>query len=245
MIRLRTVAPAILCALALAGAAAELANAQSREATAALETNLAVERKLLGRDVAAHAEARLRERRELAVVADAAGRLDQLLAGQDLTIAGFERVQAELVAATETARATSVRVEELRGRMAERLRRIGALQEELLTGRRGTPDPLSGRWRVRFFPQDRDGTFVLRLDGTLVQGEYQLAGGPAGSLRGMLVNNILRLERIDARTGFDMNLLGRIDAPDRLSGTWHGTELAAGRPASGEWTAVRLPTPQP
>jgi hypothetical protein len=241
---IRLLPPAALCALALVTTAG-LAQAQTRESTAALESNLTVERKLLARDITAHAEARTRQRREQARVDDAAGRLDQLLTGRELTIASFERIAAELTVAADAARATTAQVEDLRGRIAERLRRIGAIQEELLGGRRGAPDPLSGRWRIRLYPQGRNGTFVLRLDGTLVQGEYQLEGGPAGSLRGTLVDNVLRLERIDARSGSDMNLLGRMDAPDRMSGTWHGTELAAGRPASGEWSAVRLPAAEP
>ncbi len=242
--------PALLLLLAvlpatlpLAPLAAPLA-AQSREATAALESGLAVERKLLGRDVAAYAEARVRERREQDRFAAAAGQLDRLLAGQELTIAGFERVQTELNAAADAARAAADQVALLRERIAERLRRVGAIQEGLLGPRRGAPDPLSGRWRIRL--QSSLGSMVLRLDGTLVSGEYQIDGGAAGSLRGTLVDNILRLERVDARTGADMNLLGRLDpATSRLSGTWHANQLAAGAPASGEWDAARQPPPVP
>ena len=238
-------APIVLLLALLLPAAAPLA-AQSREAKAALESGLALERKLLARDVAAHAEARVRERRERARLDDDAGQLDRLLAGQELTIAGFERLQAELTAAADASRAAADQVGLLRERIGERLRRIGAIQEELVGGsRRGVPDPLSGRWRVRFYPQDRLGTFVLRLDGTVISGEYQIEGGPAGSLRGTVSNNIVRLERVDARSGFDMNLLGRLDPAGLLSGTWHATELAAGAPASGEWSAVRLPAPEP
>jgi len=236
--------PSLLLPLLLLLPAALPLAAQSREATAALESGLAVERKLLGRDVAAHSEARVRERRERARLDEAAGQLDRLLAGQELTIAGFERLQTELTAASDAARAAADQVDLLRERIAERLRRIGAIQEDLLGPRRGAPDPLSGRWRIRL--ENRLGSMVLRLDGTLVSGEYQIEGGAAGSLRGTLVDNILRLERIDARTGADMNLLGRLDpATSRLSGTWHGAQLAAGGPASGEWDATRLPAQEP
>jgi hypothetical protein len=236
--------PSLLLLLVLLLPAALPLAAQSREATAALESALAVERKLLGRDVAAHSEARVRERRERARLDEAAGQLDRLLAGQELTIAGFERLQTELTAASDAARAAADQVDLLRERIAERLRRIGAIQEDLLGPRRGAPDPLSGRWRIRL--ENRLGSMVLRLDGTLVSGEYQIEGGAAGSLRGTLVDNILRLERIDARTGADMNLLGRLDpATSRLSGTWHGAQLATGGPASGEWDATRLPAQEP
>jgi hypothetical protein len=128
----------------------------------------------------------------------------------------------------------------VRQRLAERLRRIAALQEELGPGAR-VPDPLSGRWQVRMQPQNVSGVFELRLDGTLVAGQYQLDDGAAGSLRGTFVDNTVRLERIDGRTGFDAMLLGAVDGvAGRMSGTWHANELAAGSPASGQWTATRL-----
>ena len=63
----------------------------------------------------------------------------------------------------------------------------------------------------------------------------------AGSLRGTFVDNTVRLERIDARSGFDSTLVGLVDtAGGRISGTWQANEVGSGEPAAGQWTAVRL-----
>jgi hypothetical protein len=241
----RLAAAALALALALAAAPAAPQGRGAASTTAgreAIQAQIDVERRLLTRDIAAHADARAREQTARSRLEAAAGLLDDLLrtGGTALTLAAFERLQADVTAARESQRAASARVEEVRNRVGERLRRLSALQEELGTGPR-LADPLSGRWQVRVLPQDVAGTFELRLDGTLVSGRYQLADGLAGSLRGTFVDNAVRLERVDAQAGFDSTFLGRVDpAAGRITGTWHANELAAGAPASGQWTAERL-----
>jgi hypothetical protein len=65
-------------------------------------------------------------------------------------------------------------------------------------------------------------------------------GSGAGSFRGTYADNHLRLERVDARRGFDSVFLGTVDpATGRLSGTWSANDLASGQPARGDWSANR------
>jgi hypothetical protein len=215
------------------------------EARALVDAELRLERRLLARDLTAYAQARAIEQRERGRFDAAAARLDQLFTGGNLTIEGFENLEAEVRSAGESARAAADRVEELRRRAGERLRRIGALQEEL-AGRPALRDPVSGHWRVRIGPADRTGTFDLRLSGTLVSGHYSLSDGPSGSLSGTYVDGILTLQRVDSRAGFDVTYTGTVDAAaGRISGRWQGAELANGKPTSGGWTAARQPAGEP
>jgi hypothetical protein len=215
------------------------------EFRALAEGQIRLERRLLARDLTAYNQARAAEQRERGRFDSAAARLDQLLSGGNLTIAGFESLEAEVRSAAESSRGASERVMELRQRAGERLRRIGALQEEL-AGRPAGRDPVSGRWRVRLGPGDRPGTFDLRLHGTLVSGTYVLDDGPAGSLTGTYVDGTLTLHRVDSRAGFDVTYAGTVDAAaGRVAGSWQGTELANGHPSSGGWTGARQTTAEP
>ncbi len=104
-------------------------------------------------------------------------------------------------------------------------------------------DPLTGTWRLVMEPGGQEGQMYLRLDGTLLQGTYQMTGDWSGSLRGTFVARKVRLERIDSQLGFVAVLHGRLqergDAA-RLQGSWESTQLAAGLPAAGTWVAERL-----
>lgn len=110
----------------------------------------------------------------------------------------------------------------------------------------GTPDEVSGRWTVAIDPGGLKGTFDLRLDGSLVTGVYQLAGGWRGSLRGTFIDGNVRLERIDTQQGFNAVYTGRLVTrgnEKRLEGTWDATNLAVGMPASGTWVGRREQRP--
>jgi hypothetical protein len=103
-------------------------------------------------------------------------------------------------------------------------------------------DELSGKWNVVVEPGGLRGSFDLKLDGTLLNGTYQLSGGWKGSLRGTFIGGNLRLERIDAQLGFAATYLGRLAGPEgdrRLEGSWEATNLAAGMPVSGTWVGRR------
>ena len=137
---------------------------------------------------------------------------------------------------------------------AQRLRRAVAvsrqtLEEQLETIRRlqqrtgAETDPITGVWDVIMEPGGQRGLFELRLDGTLIQGTYRLDGDWNGSLRGTLVANKVRLERIDSQLGFAAILYGRVVVRGdevRIDGNWESTQVAAGLPAAGTWVARRL-----
>lgn len=116
---------------------------------------------------------------------------------------------------------------------------IARLEQELGS----VNDPLSGVWKVFIEPDGQDGTMLLRLEGTLVQGTYQLDGGWTGSLRGTLVANKVRMERVDSKLGFSAiyyGLLKARDDPPRIEGRWEATQLATGMPSSGIWVAEKV-----
>jgi hypothetical protein len=127
----------------------------------------------------------------------------------------------------------------LADRLVERRRSIALLEAEI-GGKTRVPDVVSGRWTVLVDPGEQKGVFRMNLDGTLVSGEYTLEGGYSGSLRGTLVNDRLRLERVDSRLGFSAVYFGRLNRDGgTIAGTWEATTFGTGSPGSGRWRAVR------
>lgn len=150
----------------------------------------------------------------------------------------LRRAEAEvtaLIAGSQQLRATVVARRSVIEQLAAEVKRL----EQTL---QATGDELSGRWQVAIEPGGLKGTFDLRLFGTLVSGVYDLAGGWKGSLRGTLVGNTVRLERIDSQLGFVAVYTGRLEirgGERRIEGTWQATNLAAGLPSAGTWLAQR------
>jgi hypothetical protein len=223
--------------LALAQIGTLAAPAQDEAVRFQIETELRLERKLLSLDLVAYKESRAREQRARDQLAAVVTRLDQALAGDSLALGVLESLRDELAATREGVRIAGERVDEEVRRLQDRLRRIGFLEAEL-GSRVATRDPVSGRWNVRIEPPGTNGTFELRLAGTVVTGTYQLDGGASGSLKGTLVDGKLRLERVDSRRGFDSVFEGTF-AGNAVSGTWTANELAAGEATRGQWTATR------
>lgn len=184
---------------------------------------------------------------------EASGRLlrlgDDLLRaekdGEDL--AGFAARSADIARAeAEVARLLST-AQMLRTSVGVRRSVIEQLQAEIRRLEEANPpnqDDLSGKWTVAIEPGGLKGTFEFRLDGTLVTGAYQLAGGWRGSLRGTLIGDTVRMDRIDTQQGFVASYTGRLvnrEGGKRLEGVWEATNLAAGMPAGGTWVARREP----
>jgi hypothetical protein len=131
-------------------------------------------------------------------------------------------------------------------RFLERSRRIVSLTEELARRRaapRGESDPVTGRWAVSIDPGKVTGIYRLRLDGTLILGDYVLAGGFKGSLRGTYVGDRITLQRIDSERGFDATFYGKlVGTPKRITGSWEATAIApAIGPSAGTWGASWAP----
>lgn len=121
---------------------------------------------------------------------------------------------------------------------------IDTLQAELQkirTDLAGTQQLLEGHWVMTLMPAGTKGDVFLSQNGTLVTGDYSLDNGQAGSLQGTFVNNVLVLERIDARYG----KMGRVEgalAKDRRSvkGSWFSYDFASGQPITGAFTLDRV-----
>lgn len=126
----------------------------------------------------------------------------------------------------------------LADRVVERRRAVAALEAE--TRAKKPSDLVSGRWAVVLDPGGQRGVFKLSLRGTIVSGEYTLEGGYGGSLRGTLINDRLRLERVDSKLGFSTVFYGRLSREgSEISGTWESTIFGGGQPGSGIWRARR------
>lgn len=100
---------------------------------------------------------------------------------------------------------------------------------------------LDGPWDVTVQP-GLTGKIFLVQQGTLVSGTYELSGGWTGSLRGTLVANKVRLERIDSQLGFAAIFYGELNLtadPNVIRGRWEATQLATGMPSAGGWRAIR------
>jgi outer membrane murein-binding lipoprotein Lpp len=122
-------------------------------------------------------------------------------------------------------------------RIVERRRSIASLESELAPKKL---DALTGRWAVTLDPGSQRGYFRMTLDGTIVSGEYALEGGYSGSLRGTLVSDRLRLERVDSTQGFSAIFYGRVTRDlTTIAGTWETTTFGGGASTNGVWRAVR------
>lgn len=206
-------------------------------AQAQAQVALRLEQRLLSLDLVSYNEARERERRARDRVNEVLGRLDQALAGDAVSLGSLESLQDELAAAREASHTAEDRLNGQLQRIEERLRRIALLEGDAST-RAQRVDPVTGRWQVTILPQNVTATFDLRLNGTVVSGAYQVAGGSSGSFRGTYTGGNLRLERLDPRGGFD-SVWEAAAGGGRMVGTWMGNELVTGQPNRGTWTAVR------
>ena len=227
----------LLFAVALAGPA--LAQTAPPVSRPEIETDLQLERKLLALDLVGYREARDREQRARASVSEAMQRLDQALSGTSLALGTLETLFDDLSAARAATQIAAERLDWQIQSLHDRMRRISFLEGEL-GGRGVRNESIAGRWQVQVQPGGNTGILDIRVDGTVISGTYTMTGGAQGSLRGTFVENRLRLDRIDAKGGYDSVFLGTFDpVAQRITGSWTATELATGQPNRGEWTAVR------
>jgi hypothetical protein len=199
---------------------------------------LRLEQRLLSLDLVTYKETRQREGLARQRVTEVLARLDQALASDTVALGALEALQDELAVARGAAHTAEDRLNSQLERLGERLRRIALLETDTGVPAARTADALTGRWQVNIQPQNLTATFDLRLDGTVVSGSYQVNGSTAGSFRGTLAGNQLRMQRLDAQGGFDSTWEGIVDNGS-ITGSWMTNELASGSPNRGAWTAVR------
>ena len=184
----------------------------------------------------AYKETRQREGLARQKVTEVLARLDQALASDAVALGALEGLQDELAVARGAAHTAEDRLNGQLDRLEERLRRIALLETD--TGAPVRADALTGRWRVTIQPQNLTAIFDLSLDGTVVRGTYLVNGVSSGSFRGALASGQLRMQRLDAKGGFDSTWEGTVTG-GQILGTWMTNELATGQPNRGDWTAVR------
>jgi hypothetical protein len=211
------------------------------DATAdALRAGLAVERRRLADDQQDLRQLSVRIQAALDGVATALKAASPAEDGErsdeeiDQAEAALERQRQELAGLLAKRRLVAAR-------MLDRRRTIDAIQQELASHSHGRADRLSGRWRVVISPGAQEGVFRMSLDGALVSGDFELEGGYGGSLRGTLVEDRLRVERVDSKLGAIAVYYGRLSQDGTtISGTWELSNLSAGAPTSGRWSATRI-----
>jgi len=217
----------VLGAVAFADSASEAARAE-----------LSRERKRLVSDSRSLADVSRRLESALTQLASSSHAVAEVAGRSDVSLEEISRREDALADTEQEVRALLDRRRLLADRAIERRRSIAALEAELANRR--PSDAISGRWSVLVDPGEQKGIFRMTLDGTIVSGEYTLEGGYSGSLRGTLVDDRLRLERVDSRLGFSTIYYGRVarEGPT-IAGTWETTTFGGGAPESGHWKAVR------
>jgi len=208
------------------------------DASDAAKAELARERRRLVTDIKSLTDASRRLETSLNQLASVSRAVADAASRADTVPDDIARREDAVSDAEQEVRALLEKRRLLVDRIVERRRSIAALEGDLLT--RKPADVLSGRWSVTVDPGAQRGVFRMALDGTIVSGEYTLEGGYTGSLRGTLVNDRLRLERVDSRLGFSAVYYGRVarDASS-IAGTWEATTFGTGTAGSGVWKALR------
>jgi|GEM_PF-772003 len=230
---------AVVGALAVTLAAPPLAAQQADY----LGDSLSLEQRLMREDLSSYEQAAAAEaeaRRQLD------GAMSQLsaLAGDTLTTTAaagnLRRAEERAAQAAVAWRAASGRTAAVVARIEARLQRLRMLSD--LTASSATtrvqPD-VSGVWRVTMQPAGTVGVFDVDQSGTVLSGTYRMEDGKRGSLRGTLVANRVRLDRLDANQGFESIFHGEVDGSGRvIRGQWAPAELSDGGPGGGPWRAV-------
>ena len=231
--KMRRQLPGLAAALGVLWGAALLADA----ALDAARSELARERRLLASDTTRLADVSRRLEAALSELAAASRAAAESVTRGEAGSDEVARREDAVASAEQNVRSLLDRRRILAERILDRRRTITALEDEAQTRR--TTDALTGRWAVVLDPGEQRGVFRMNLQGTIVSGEYTLEGGYTGSLRGTLVSERLRLERVDSKLGFTAVLHGRLSRDGQITGTWEATTYGTGGAGNGRWRAVR------
>jgi hypothetical protein len=205
-----------------------------------LRAELARERRRLASDVSQLSEVTRRLETALSELQAASRAVADTASRPDGAVEELGRREEAVAAAEQQARSLLERRRLLSDRVTERRRTVAILETESRS-RTKANDFLSGRWTVLVEPGEQRGVFRMSLDGAIVTGDYTLEGGDTGSLRGTLVEDRLRLERVDSRLGFVAVFHGRLSRDgSSIAGTWEATSFGTGSPGSGRWRAQPL-----
>ena len=233
----RTLAACLLALLAAGPLGADAASDAAR-------AELSRERRRLSSDVTRLSDVSRRLETALSDLAEANRAVADGVSRSDVGTDELVQREEAVAAVEQEVKTLLERRRLLADRLVDRRRNIAMLEAEI-GGKAKPPDVVSGRWTVLVEPGEQRGIFRMNLDGTLVSGEYTLDGGYSGSLRGTLVSDRLRLERVDSRLGFSAVYFGRVARDGvAITGTWEATTFGTGSPGSGRWRAVREVEPE-
>jgi opacity protein-like surface antigen len=211
--------------------------AGAADAADAVRAELSRERRRLAVDTLRLSETSRRLEAALSTLATASRAFAEGAARADSGVDELTRREEALADAEQDVRSLLEKRRLLADRILDRKRSIGMLEAEVAV--RKPADAISGRWTVTVEPGEQRGVFRMTLDGTLISGDYTLEGGYSGSLRGTLINDRLRLERVDSKLGFTAVYVGRLARDgNTIGGTWEATTFGTGGPGSGRWQAV-------
>jgi hypothetical protein len=216
--------------------------------TDVLRADLARERRRMASDSSQLADLGRRLETATGDLATASRSVADLAARADSSVDEIARREDAVATAEQEVRTLLDRRRLLVERLLERRRNVALLEAEL-RGKRpaaAASDLLSGKWNVSLDPGEQRGVFRLALDGTLVSGDYSLEGGFTGSLRGTLIGDRLRLERVDSQLGFTTVYYGRLARDgSQLAGTWESTTFGVGAAGAGKWRAQPIKEEEP
>lgn len=217
--------------------------ASPAETAASLQSSFAIEAGLLDEEIATYGRARAREKRAVADLQRLNAQLDELIEDPNASLSSFSRLEEEVGLAIDEACARAKESVAARRRMYDRMRRLsGIVAEYEMTEerRQARSGGIAGVWRVEAQPIDLYGIFELEADNLLVTGTYRMSNGNQGSMRGTLVGDRLELEMIDSRKGAVATVKGVLDTgKGEIRGRWFAFDLSAGRPSSGDWSALK------
>lgn len=224
-----------------------LASASFAQGASPMDSTMAqldLEREILAEQLRQFSDARREQERALNRFQTALAAVDASIEGRQVSVQGLEDLERSVESAEVDLASANRRAARWRHRLQDSLRRTALLETraEALSRAPGVrSDPLSGRWRIEFGPDSREGFLDLRFSANLISGFYALEDGTTASLRGTYSGGTLRLDRVDALRGFDAVLVGEVDLATRtISGTWTANELSSGGPVTGTFKATKL-----
>ena len=208
------------------------------DASDAARAELARERRRLAADTSRLSDVSRRLETALSQLASASRAVAEAVARLDVGADEVTRREESVADAEQDVRSLLEKRRLIADRIVDRKRSIALLEADLATKK--AVDVISGRWTVTIELGEQRGVFRMSLEGTIVSGEYTLEGGYAGSLRGTLINDRLRVERVDSKLGFTAVFNGRVARDGgTIGGTWESMTFGTGEPGAGRWLAVR------
>jgi hypothetical protein len=211
-----------------------------------LQSSFHLENSMLERESERYARARDLDRQALQRLLELVEQMDQALFDEQVPVSDLRSLEGDLNVARETAMERLRASSEVRTNIYDHLDRLDHLGQEIeLLGDRTLvqTERLDGVWEIDASTafSGAYGLMKLTMNGTVIHGTYRMSTGAQGTLFGSLVNDEVKLSRIDSQYGNDIWINGTYDRDKgEISGTWNSKIIGDGRPGYGEWSAVKI-----